>query len=113
MLFLQQVDDFAIALMNSTLANTIIESINKNLRIQVKNLGIIDRFNGIDIVQTQHYVKLSCEKYLRKMLKMHHWHGENSTSNLPLPMAADSTSITALEDTVPPNTEMEQRQLKD
>ena len=33
------------------------------MTIKVKPLGIIDRFNGVDIAQTKNYIKLSNETY--------------------------------------------------
>ena len=64
LLFLRQVDDFAVAANNKEVATNLITAINEQMRIEVKHLGLIDRFNGLDIQQTRYYVKISCEKYL-------------------------------------------------
>jgi hypothetical protein len=71
MLFLQQVDDFAVASAYQTDAEALILAINERMRIDVKHLGIINRFNGMDIHQSKYFVKITCEKYLQKMLKGH------------------------------------------
>jgi hypothetical protein len=70
-LFLRQVDDFAVASSQRCYAEQLIDSINNKMQIQVKHLGIIDRFNGMDIYQTRHYVKITCTKYLQKVVKNH------------------------------------------
>ena len=50
--FLRQVDDFAISSTNIDFANEIIDVIDNHMTIKVKPLGIIERFNGVDIKQT-------------------------------------------------------------
>ena len=39
----------------------------------VPNVGIYERYNGIDIVQTRDYVKLGCESYIDRLLQTHGW----------------------------------------
>jgi hypothetical protein len=48
-LFLRQVDDFAIATADPDTADHIIANINTTLRMPMKNMGIISRYNGVDI----------------------------------------------------------------
>jgi len=62
-LFLRQVDDFAITARDAMTVNGIIEQINVHLRMPMKNLGIITRFNWLDVEKTRHNVKLNCSKY--------------------------------------------------
>ena len=47
--FLRQVDDFAISSIDATIANELINKIDKHMTIKVKPLGVIERFNGVDI----------------------------------------------------------------
>jgi len=47
-LLLRQVDDFAVAAKDVAIATNLIQQINSKMRIQLKVLGIIDRFNGLD-----------------------------------------------------------------
>lgn len=49
-LFLRQVDDFAIACKDTGVAHSIIECISLKLLAPMKYLGIVDRYNGVDIV---------------------------------------------------------------
>jgi len=51
-LFLRQVDDFAVASKHQQMAETLLEEINKQLRIPLKTLGIVTCFNGLDVNQT-------------------------------------------------------------
>ncbi len=72
-LFLRQVDDFSVASLDPNAARKLIDSINTKMRIEVKHLGLINRFNGMDVHQTRYYVKITCENYLYKMIKSHDW----------------------------------------
>ncbi len=100
-LFLHQVDDFAVASTSTAPAELLINLINDKMRIPVKHLGIIDHYNGMDIHQTKHYVKLTCETYLYKMLKNHGW-----------PSPSDNAYIKTLESAIPPNTTHDREHLK-
>ena len=57
-------DDFAISASTPDIANEIIDIIDSHMTIKVKPLGIIDRFNGVDVKQTQQYIKLSNGTYI-------------------------------------------------
>ena len=35
--------------------------------------GLVESFNGVDILQTRDYIKLSCTTYIRRLLASHHW----------------------------------------
>ena len=98
-LFLRQVDDFAISCQDKELAMDVIAKINAKMTIEVKELGLIDRFNGVDIMQTRHYIKLYNKTYIEKILLRHPWiHEEPSHDSLfPIPMQADSAYQRKLE----------------
>jgi hypothetical protein len=51
-LFLHQVDDFAIACEDKDTALHIINAINDKMIIDVKQLGLISRFNSVNILQS-------------------------------------------------------------
>jgi len=112
-LFLRQVDDFAVASTDLQSARHLIDAINAKMRIEVKHLGIIDRFNGMDIHQTRYYVKITCEKYLYKMIKAHDWLLKTPEPINPIPLPADNTYIRKLEEAVVPATLTEKIQLKE
>ena len=71
--FLRQVDDFAISATSEKLANEIIDKINSKMSIDIKTLGIIKRFNGVDIDQTKHFIKVHNKTYIRKLLREKNW----------------------------------------
>ena len=50
------------------MAEAIIKLIDDHMTIKVKPLGVIERFNGVDIHQMQHYIKLNNVTYLKKIL---------------------------------------------
>jgi dUTP pyrophosphatase len=102
-LFLRQVDDFSVASRDTAAARTLIDSINAKMRIEVKHLGLIDRFNGMDVHQTRHYMKITCEKYLYKMIKSHEWLIKGPHPINPIPLPADSAYLQRLEQAVVPN----------
>jgi hypothetical protein len=85
---------------------------NTALRMPVKQIGIITRFNGIDVDQTKYYVKLHCTKYLTKMLQHHEWM-ETQTVQQPLPFLVDKTSIKQLHDCPVPTTVQDRQKLQE
>jgi hypothetical protein len=65
-IFKQQVDDFAIAAPNKRTANILLDMIHNQLKILLKGQGLLDMFNGIDVIQTRDYVKIDCHTYIDK-----------------------------------------------
>ena len=51
----------------------IISNINSKLSMQIKSLGVINRFNGVDIAQTKDYINIYNKAYIRKILKDKNW----------------------------------------
>jgi deoxyuridine 5'-triphosphate nucleotidohydrolase len=101
-LFLRQVDDFSVACEDKTLAKDIIKEINNKMTIDVKELGLIDRFNGVDIKQTREYIKLSNQTYVNKIIDHHPWLQEDhNTHRLPIPMRADPGYLRKIESAEP------------
>ena len=43
------------------------------MSIQIKTLGVINRFNGVDIVQTRYYNKVYNKTYIEKILRDKNW----------------------------------------
>jgi hypothetical protein len=91
-LFLRQVDDFAVSVEDENTAKQVIQDINSKMTINVKQLGRLNRFNGMDITQTKHFIKLSNKTYIEKFQKRHEWlHNESTPLHLfPIPMNADN-----------------------
>jgi hypothetical protein len=95
-LVLRQVDDFAIASTNPEHCKNTIQEIESRMQNPLNDLGTIKRFNGIDILQARDFVKISCETYIDKIVSHHGWQNETA-SNQPVPMRADSDSLRKLE----------------
>jgi hypothetical protein len=78
-LLARQVDDFALASPSPALAAKVFDQIGAALQLPgedkppFKNLGVVDSFNGVDVLQTRDYNKISCESYLNRLLKGHSW----------------------------------------
>jgi hypothetical protein len=61
------------------------------MTIDVKDLGQISRFNGVDVMQTKEYVKIYNKTYLNKIFLRHEWlNQEMPTSKFPIPMQPDA-----------------------
>ena len=101
-LFLRQVDDFCVAAETQEIADEIIEVINKAMSIDIKHLGLITRFNGMDLLQTKHYIKLYTKTYIAKILDQHGWTEPIRPSLQPVPMNYDSSYQRNLELARPP-----------
>jgi len=65
-IFKRQVDDFAIAALAKKTANIFLDMIDNHLTIPLKIQGLLDMFNGINISQTSHYIKIDCLTYINK-----------------------------------------------
>jgi hypothetical protein len=96
-MFMRQVDDFAIATDSNETANALINDINKHLRLPIHILGEVTRYNGMDIEQTKHYVKIHCKRYINKLQQSYPWlENEQKLSDLPLPFPSDSAFLSKL-----------------
>ena len=77
--FICQVDDFALACQDEKTAIDIYDILGSHLKLPTetkvpfKYMGPIDDFNGINIVQSQEHIELSCSKYIKRVLISHGW----------------------------------------
>ena len=76
-MILRQVDDFMISAKTQDIAESIRQQIQTHMQNELNDLGIIKRFNGMDVQQTRHFVKLSCETYIDKIISHHNWQHEH------------------------------------
>jgi hypothetical protein len=111
-LFLRQVDDFAVGAKQTTAAEEVIAKIGDKLIVPLNHLGIIAKFNGVNVLQTRHYIKISCEDYLNKILSNHGWL-DLKASDRPLPMQYDSAHQSKLELEARPINATEQKTVQD
>ena len=88
-LLCRQVDDFAIATPDPEIARRIYARIGKKLQLPGEteppfvDEGLVDSFNGVDILQTRDYIKLSCTTYIRRLLASHEWPTPSATESKP------------------------------
>ncbi len=91
-IFKRQVDDFAIAAPNEITANILFDMIDDKLTIPMKRQGFLDMYNGIDVIQTRHYIKILCTSYINKICKnyLQTWmRNFTSTDDRPTPLPSD------------------------
>jgi hypothetical protein len=70
-IFKRQVDDFALATQSEETAHHFFDLLDDELTMPMKRLGLISLFNGMDVLQTKYYIKISCQTYIEKMSKRH------------------------------------------
>jgi Reverse transcriptase (RNA-dependent DNA polymerase) len=86
----RQVDDFSVACDDPKIAEKIFDMIGITLKlpsetsIPFAKQGIISKYNGIDVLQSRDYVKLSCESYIDKLLVAHGWEVPRRTDECTL-----------------------------
>ena len=73
-----------------------ITQIGANLIVPLNDLGQIQKFNGVNIIQTRQYIKISCEDYLKKILSHHEWTNLPAAQK-PVPMQSNSQHQAQLE----------------
>ena len=67
---------------------------------KIHKLGILQRFNGVDILQSRNYIKLSNKTYIEKILKGKNIIEPHSATH-PIPMQTDSKYQEQLETAAP------------
>ena len=110
-MILRQVDDFSVSATEQQDCRDIIEQIGTHLTVPLNDLGIIRKFNVVNIQQTKWYIKISCEDYLLKILQQHDWL-QLKAAALPIPMRSDSKYQRELETTAHPTTPDEQHHIQ-
>jgi hypothetical protein len=71
-LICRMVDDFSVAAPSPTTTTAFIESIASK-GITIRDDGLMTKFNGVAVLQTRDYVKLSCTSFTNRMLLSHGW----------------------------------------
>jgi hypothetical protein len=93
-IFKRQVYDFAIAAPDKKTANILLDLLDEQLSIPLKRQGLLDMFNGIDVVQTRDYIKVSCQTYINNFCEKYldTWLSKVPlTENRPTPLLTDPT----------------------
>ena len=68
MLVCQQIDDLAIGCANPEAVRDLVRTICDEDGIDLRDEGSLNSFNGVDVEQTDRYIKISCESYIDKLL---------------------------------------------
>lgn len=110
-LVLRQVDDFLISAKDSKCALEVIQDIQSHMTNTLNDLGTVSKFNGVEIDQTMHYVKVHCTSYIDKIVKHHGWENELAAT-LPVPMRTDPAYIRELEAAIGPEDATEAQDLE-
>ena len=101
---MRQVDDFAVASKNKETSNKVIEAISTHLSVPMHQLGIIDRFNGVDVQQTKDYIKIFNKTYIERILDGYDWSQKEAKAHThPIPMRDDAPYITRLDTEMGPD----------
>jgi hypothetical protein len=103
-LFLRQVDDFAVACVDDAITREVIKQVGARLTVPLHDLGLLTKFNGVDILQTRDYIKISCESFLDKVITHHGW-GEDIKQHNPIPMRNNTAYQAQLESAELPTTD--------
>ncbi len=74
-LFMCQVNNFAISAPSQRIANHLLDLIDNKLSIPMKRQGLVTLYNGLDILQTWDYIKVSCKTYINRISNIHLDHG--------------------------------------
>ena len=93
MLISRQVDNLAIGCTNADSIRKLVAIICSKDKIDLRNEGILESFNGIDVKQTQQYIQITCEPYIDKFLTHYGWSSAvvQETSDKPIEPLALST----------------------
>ena len=87
--------------------------IDDKLSIPMKRQGLLDMYNGIDVVQTQHYIKILCSTYINKICDkyLQTWmRNFTSPDNRPTPLPTDPAWMKKFNDaTGDPNPKVQAR----
>ena len=107
---LRQVDDFAVACDTEEVAERIWDMIDSKLSEKLKREGILSRHNGIDIEQSQDFIKVHCKTYLNRILSNKPF-DYSSIQNQPVPMI--DSMVKTMESSLGPDDPIEQKKLEE
>jgi hypothetical protein len=86
----RQVDDIAVAAPTIALAQQLIADIGQYVRLDGNSL--LDSFNGIQVEQSQQYIRLYCTDYIDRLIIKHKWDNlstiDRDSSNVKEPLPA-------------------------
>jgi hypothetical protein len=99
-LFMRQVNDFAISAPSQCIANHHLDLIDDKLLIPMKRQGLVTLYNGLDILQTRDYIKVLCKMYINQISNIHldqGWMKSYLISDQPTPLPTTPLFMKALQ----------------
>jgi hypothetical protein len=96
--FMRQVDNFAIATPDQHTANILLDQLEEKLMMPIKRQGLLNMFNGVDIVQMKCYIKIDCHTYIDKFCAKYLTTWMNKVpllGNRPTPLPSDGDWLKA------------------
>jgi hypothetical protein len=103
---MRQVDNFVITALDQCTADILVDMLDNNLTMPIKRQGLLDMFNGVNVIQTSHYIKIDCHTYIDKICAKYLdlWLNKVSLSeNRPTPPPSDSTWLKKFNAAIGPN----------
>jgi hypothetical protein len=93
MLISRQVDDLAIGCHSVESIRKLVNIICLEDKIDLRDEGILNSFNGVDVLQTTAYISITCESYIDKLLTHYGWAsaGTRESGEKPIEPIAMST----------------------
>ena len=70
-IFMRQVDDFAVASPDAKTSDMLMDLIDEKLSMPIKRQGYLDMYNGVDIYQTRYYIKINVRTFVDKVFEKH------------------------------------------
>jgi hypothetical protein len=100
-LFKCQVNDFAPAVAEAWIATKVFDLLDSKLRIPMRRQGLIHMYNGLDILQSRYFIKISVATWLSKILQPYFedWLKIPSTP-FPTPLESSDSFLKRLYSTV-------------
>jgi hypothetical protein len=80
------VDDLAIGCRNVKSIGKLVAVICAEDKIDLRDEGVLNSFNGVDIIQSRHYIQVTCESYIDRFLEHYGWSspGNRESSERPI-----------------------------
>jgi hypothetical protein len=66
-----QVDDFTIAALDKITSKILMDIIDNKLKIPIKQQGYLDMYNGVNVLQTWHYIKINVKTFIDEVFEHH------------------------------------------
>ena len=108
---LRQVDDFTLGCDSEAMAEKVRKLIDAKMSALLKREGLLHRFNGIDITQTEDFIRIHCNTYISKIIENKTF-DLTTTQNKPTTMSSDNDLIRNLDTAVGPSNDSEKQTLQ-